>query len=204
MTLSVKTKPRRGITEKIKQISLKEWFLLSWCALILNIGGSLIRSGTVGAIGLLGFSIWVLLALFAVYIGDHPTRRIALLQKTLDKYGFIPVVWLLSFLILFLDKLALPTFAQTANNGGINGFFFNNIKQKATDFLNTNANASGAVPILNFGFAVLQILMLLYIAWSIAKVIQAAREDEDWKQAAKTPLIVLFAVTAGDFAVQLI
>ncbi|ACK73743.1 hypothetical protein PCC7424_5465 (plasmid) [Gloeothece citriformis PCC 7424] len=203
MTIStIATSRTTRITEKLKDISLKQWFFLSWCSLILNIGGALVRTGSIGAVGLLGFSIWVLLALFAVYIGDHPTRRIAKLQKVLHKYGFFPFAWLLTFVVLFFDKLALPTMAQTT--GGNNGFFFNNIKTKAEAFLNTNTNASGAVPIMNFGFAVLQVLMLLYIGWSIVKVVQAVREDEDWKAAAKAPLIVLFACTAGDFAVSLV
>ncbi|WP_013325599.1 hypothetical protein [Gloeothece verrucosa] len=197
MTISTTTSRTRGIPEKIKDVSLKQWFFLSWCSLILNIGGSLIRSGSISAVGLLGFSMWVLLALFAVYIGDHPTRRIALLQRVLHKYKFFPLVWLLTFGVLFFDKLALPSAAA-------DGFFFANIKKKATEFLNTNSNASSATPILNFGFAVLQVIMLIYIGWSIVKVIQAAREDEDWKAAAKTPLIVLFACTAGDFAVGLV
>ena len=36
------------------------------------------------------------------------------------------------------------------------------------------------------------------------KVIQAARQDEDWQNLARTPMIILIAITMGDILASLI
>jgi hypothetical protein len=36
------------------------------------------------------------------------------------------------------------------------------------------------------------------------KVVQAARQDEDWQNLARTPLIILIAITMGDLLSQFI
>jgi hypothetical protein len=52
-----------------------------------------------------------------------------------------------------------------------------------------------AIPLV---FNVLRGLFLLYLAISIVQVVQAGRNDEDWKTLARTPLIILIAVVLGD------
>ncbi|HEY9692710.1 MAG TPA: hypothetical protein V6D15_10915 [Oculatellaceae cyanobacterium] len=41
-------------------------------------------------------------------------------------------------------------------------------------------------------------LFVLYLAVSLARVISSARNDEDWQNLARTPLIILITVTMGD------
>lgn len=62
-------------------------------------------------------------------------------------------------------------------------------------------DASTVIPLI---FNVLRGLFLLYLGIALVKVINAAREDEDWKQLARTPLIILIAVTMGDVLAGLI
>jgi len=66
---------------------------------------------------------------------------------------------------------------------------------------NFGANAGDAIPLV---FNVLRGLFLLYVAISLVKVINAARQDEDWATIARTPLIIIIAVTAGDILTTLI
>lgn len=47
-------------------------------------------------------------------------------------------------------------------------------------------------------FNVLRGLFLLYLGISIVKVIQAQRQDDDWQNMARTPLIIFIAMTLGD------
>jgi hypothetical protein len=92
-------------------------------------------------------------------------------------------------LLLILTTFAYPAHAQ----------FFGG----AEDWMQTNfgANAGDAIPLV---FNVLRGLFLLYVAISLVKVINAARQDEDWATIARTPLIIIIAVTAGDILTTLI
>ncbi|OKH14696.1 hypothetical protein FACHB389_35865, partial [Nostoc calcicola FACHB-389] len=47
-------------------------------------------------------------------------------------------------------------------------------------------------------FNILRALFLLYIAISLVGVINAVRKDEDWQSIARTPLLVVVAVTIAD------
>jgi len=63
------------------------------------------------------------------------------------------------------------------------------------------AGAGEAIPLV---FNVLRGLFLIYLGISLVKVIQAARQDEDWQNLARTPMIILIAVTIGDILANLI
>ncbi len=47
-------------------------------------------------------------------------------------------------------------------------------------------------------FNVLRGVFVLYLAINLVKVVQAARDGEDWQTLARTPLIILVTVTMGD------
>ena len=66
---------------------------------------------------------------------------------------------------------------------------------------NFGANAGEAIPLV---FNVLRGLFLLYVGVALVRVINAARQDEDWQTIARTPLIIIIAVTAGDILTTLI
>ena len=75
--------------------------------------------------------------------------------------------------------------------------------KKAEDFfqynltqdLEGNGNTQAAVSLI---FNVLRAIYLLYIAVSLIGVINAVRKDEDWQTVARTPLLVVVAVTIAD------
>ena len=63
---------------------------------------------------------------------------------------------------------------------------------------------AGADEAIVLSFNVLRGLFILYLGISLVKVIQAARNDEDWQNLARTPMIILIAVTVGDILTNLI
>ena len=65
----------------------------------------------------------------------------------------------------------------------------------------TFGEAGDAIPLV---FNVLRGLFLLYVGISLVRVINSARNDEDWQTIARTPLIIIIAVTAGDILTTLI
>ena len=90
---------------------------------------------------------------------------------------------------LLVTVLAHPAQAQ----------FFGN----AETWMQTNLgnNTGDAIPLV---FNVLRGLFLLYVGISLVRVINSARQDEDWQTIARTPLIIIIAVTAGDILTTLI
>ena len=89
---------------------------------------------------------------------------------------------------LFLNILSTPAKAQ----------FFQNAETWMTSQF---TGAGEAIPLV---FNVLRGLFLLYLGISLVKVIQASRQDEDWQNLARTPMIILIAVTIGDILANLI
>ena len=73
----------------------------------------------------------------------------------------------------------------------------------AESWMQTNfgADTGDAIPLV---FNVLRGLFLLYVGISLVRVINSARQDEDWQTIARTPLIIIIAVTAGDILTTLI
>ncbi|MDF5730189.1 MAG: hypothetical protein PUP92_19770 [Rhizonema sp. PD38] len=104
------------------------------------------------------------------------------------RYKFATVSFTLVGALFLLDALATPASAQ----------FF----QGAQTWMTGQFTAAGqAIPLV---FNVLRGLFLLYLGISLVKVIQAARQDEDWQNLARTPMIILIAMTMGDVLANLI
>lgn len=106
---------------------------------------------------------------------------------------FLQVVAVSVILACFwLDYFADPAQAQ----------FF----KRAEDFFRTNltqgtsntTNAAGTQAAISLIFNVLRALYLLYIAVALIGVINAVRRDDDWQNIARTPLLVVIAVTIAD------
>ena len=53
-------------------------------------------------------------------------------------------------------------------------------------------------------FGVIRAIFLIYIAVSLVRVIQAARNDDDWQQMARAPVIIVMAVILGDVLTELV
>ncbi len=89
--------------------------------------------------------------------------------------------------IFWLDWFANPAAAQFF--GKAENFFKNNL---------TDASQTGATSAVSLVFNVIRALYLLYIAISLVGVVNAVRKDEDWQVVARTPLLVVIAVTVAD------
>ena len=102
------------------------------------------------------------------------------------KVNLAAVVLSLLGTVFFLDLSSAPASAQ----------FF----QGAEDFISgaLAANAPGAADVIALVFNVLRALMLIYLGVSLIRVVQSARNDEDWQTLARTPLIILIAVVVAD------
>lgn len=113
-------------------------------------------------------------------------------QLNLPKRWLIVCQILAAALILslfWLDCLAFP--AQAQFFGKAENFF----KTTLTQGSENNGGGQAAVSLI---FNVLRGIFLLYIAISLVGVINAVRKDEDWQSVARTPLLVVVAVTIAD------
>ncbi|NET45877.1 hypothetical protein [Okeania sp. SIO2B3] len=101
-----------------------------------------------------------------------------------------------------LDKLRkiplLPFFfgagVSTSVMAPANAQFFN----AAEEFFTTTFSDSIPTEIITVIFGVLRALILLYLAIALIQIINAARQDQDWQQVARTPLIVAITVGIGE------
>ena len=66
------------------------------------------------------------------------------------------------------------------------------------------AGGAGGTDIYALVFNTLRAIFVLYLAIALVRVIAAARNDEDWQNLARTPLIILVTVTLGDILATLI
>lgn len=74
--------------------------------------------------------------------------------------------------------------------------------QGAEDFFTaTFPDAGEVVPVI---FGVIRALFLIYIAVALVRVIQSARNDDDWQQMARAPVIIVMAVVLGDVLTNLV
>ena len=89
----------------------------------------------------------------------------------------------------WLDYFADPAQAQFFKKA--EDFFQNTLTQGAGTTNNTQAPIS-------LVFNILRAIYLLYIAGSLVSVINAVRKDEEWQSMARTPLLVVIAVTMAD------
>ncbi|NES01785.1 MAG: hypothetical protein F6K22_02455 [Okeania sp. SIO2F4] len=101
-----------------------------------------------------------------------------------------------------LDKLRkiplLPFFmgagVSTSIMAPANAQFFS----AAETFFGDTFGESIPEEIISVIFGVLRALILLYLAIALIQIINAARQDQDWQQVARTPLIVAVTVGIGE------
>ncbi|MGD1874559.1 MAG: hypothetical protein ACFB02_16085 [Mastigocoleus sp.] len=98
-----------------------------------------------------------------------------------------PILTILGTFV-FLDALSMSAQAQ----------FFQNAETWMS------GQFTGANEAITLAFNVLRGLFILYLGISLVRVIQAARNDEDWVNLARTPMIILITVTMGDILANLI
>ena len=115
-------------------------------------------------------------------------RLFTLLKKLSKHYRLSTPIFVISGTFFLLNALSTPAQAQ----------FFQNAETWMTGQF---TGAGEAIPLV---FNVLRGLFLIYLGISLVKVIQASRQDEDWQNLARTPMIILIAVTVGDILANLI
>lgn len=114
-------------------------------------------------------------------------------ERMQRKYGvnIYTVLFCLVGTIFMLDFATAPANAQFMNNAETffkNASYFPNIDTKVIGFI----------------FAVLRGLFLIYLGIGLVRVVQAARNDEDWQTIARTPIIVAITVVVGDILAGLV
>lgn len=70
--------------------------------------------------------------------------------------------------------------------------------------LNASTNNANINTVVALTFNVLRALFVLYVGYSFVQVVKSARESEEWQTQARTPLLIIFSVAAGDFITTLL
>lgn len=114
-------------------------------------------------------------------------------NKWQRKYGvnIFHILFCIVGLVFLLDMAVAPAHAQFMNNAET---FFEN----QTYFPNIDPSVIG------FIFGILRGLFLIYLAISLVRVVQGARNDEDWQILARTPIIIAVTVVIGDILAGLV
>lgn len=103
------------------------------------------------------------------------------------------------FMFLALG-VTVAAFALLGHTEPASAQFFNQTETWMKGTLGKGASGSGGnvTDMIALTFNVLRGLFVIYLGISLVKVIQNARDGEDWQTLAKTPLIILVTVTLGD------
>ncbi|MBW4434332.1 MAG: hypothetical protein KME28_22105 [Pelatocladus maniniholoensis HA4357-MV3] len=153
------------------------------------------------------FAVFILLVLGTVGIIWEQKLSSLLKSRFNNAFGLVktdkslcfkpPSFWLIRARKLLL--IAISTFYMVNRlSAPAKAQFF----QDAETWMNSNFQGTGeAIPLV---FNTLRGLFLLYLGISLVKIIQAARQEEDWQNLARTPMIIVVAVTVGDILTQLI
>jgi hypothetical protein len=163
---------------------------------------TLVLMGTTGAAMIVSMSVHNIL-LGGLMIGSAiaialPKQSQALLtnfEQIQRKYGvnLYAVLFTILTVVCVLDFAAAPADAQ----------FFNNAQTWMTNTFG-NAGNGQTQAVVELFFNVLRGLFLLYVGISLVRIVQAARNDEDWQTLARTPLIIVLSVFVGDLVTGLI
>ena len=182
---------KRGLSDFIDNLSTDLLLGLTSGTLVLSL-----FNGTGNSREVLTVSLWGFIVILYLVFQKNSNRRLSSIQNWIAKYGLMPALSILLAGIYLFDKLILPSQA----------LFFNNVRTKISGmFAASNyTGAAGATQAINIGTYALEALMVGYILFGVVKAVQAGRDDEDWKQPLKLPLLVLFACAAGDQAITIL
>lgn len=116
--------------------------------------------------------------------------NLELLQRKY-RINIYTVLFCLVGVVFLLDMSVAPANAQFMNNA-------------ETFFKNTEYFPNVDAQIIGFIFGVLRGLFLIYLAVSLIRVVQGARNDDDWQILARTPIIIAVTVVIGDLLAGLV
>lgn len=163
---------------------------------------TLVLMGIVGALMVVEMSVHgILLGAFicmaAIMVGFPKQTQYILtnFNQVQSKYGFSP--YLIGFLVLSIvctvDFASAPADAQ----------FLNNAQTWMTSAFGGSSNSQVAT-MITLIFNVLRALFVIYVGISLVRIVQAARNDEDWQSMARTPIIIVMAVFIADVITGLV
>ncbi len=182
---------KRGLSGFIDNLSTDLLLGLTSGTLVLSL-----FNGNANSREVLTVSLWGFIIILYLVFHKNSNRQLSTVQNWIAKYGLMPALSTLLAVVYLFDRLILPSQA----------LFFNNVRTKISGMFTGSgyAGAKGATQAINIGTYALEALMVGYIVYGVVKAIQAGRDDEDWKQPLKLPLLVLFACAAGDQAITLL
>lgn len=125
------------------------------------------------------------------------------LEQFIQREGVMPVIGLAVIVGLCLTFLLNPEpanaqFFLQAENSLINAV------AQFTGGETAAGGAAGITAIIRLVMFALRLLLVVYLGVSLVKVVGAARENEDWKDMIKSPILILFCLIIGDQVSQLI
>jgi hypothetical protein len=145
----------------------------------------------------IGFSLaaWLTLAAIPIVLPQASLQLYCRAEVAWNRSGFGRTI---SFgTVLSIVGVSLLTFTlATAQPEAAHAQFF----KKAEEYVKSKlaASAPGADKAVELIFIVLRGLFLIYLGIAIVRIVQASRNDQDWQDLARTPLIILIAVVLGD------
>ncbi|BAY13344.1 hypothetical protein [Calothrix sp. NIES-2098] len=174
----------RKITSKLTEIrKLCDFILIEALPLVLAIAVLISIISLKSPVLLFCLLMGSLITIITYKIG----RQFNLPKQKLISVQILVAIAMLS--IFWLDYFVAPAQAQFFKKA--EDFFQNTLTQGS----NNGGNTQLAVGLV---FNVLRALYLLYIAVALIGVVNAVRKDEDWQSIARTPLLVVVAVTIAD------
>ncbi len=163
---------------------------------------TLVLMGTTGAAMIVSMSVHNILlgglmiaTAIAIALPKQSQALLTNFEQIQRKYGvnLYAVLFTILTVVCVLDFAAAPADAQ----------FFNNAQTWMTNTFG-NAGNGQTQAVVELFFNVLRGLFLLYVGISLVRIVQAARNDEDWQTLARTPLIIVLSVFVGDLVTGLI
>jgi len=115
------------------------------------------------------------------------------------RYQFSPVVSLsltagLTTGLVLLSGSFSPAQAQ----------FLQSAEQAATELTSGLGGGTDISPVITFIFGALRLLLIVYMAVALIQIVNSARQGEEWKDLARTPLLIVLVVIIGDFIANIV
>ncbi|WP_414530228.1 hypothetical protein [Nodularia chucula] len=139
---------------------------------------------------------FMILAAIIIALPKESQALLTNFEKLQRKYGvnLYGILFAILTVVCFLDFATAPANAQ----------FFNNAQTWMNDSFGAAAGNDQTTEVIDLFFNVLRGLFLLYVGVALVQIVQAARNDEDWKTLARTPLIIVLSVFVGDIITGLL
>ena len=172
---------------KIDQVPLEFWMVISLIGIIFNL------CLQVDTLSILGLSS-LFLATGKAFLQSSQICRGKKWAQMLNKYGIIPVVFVITLVILWLDSSLTPAHA----------LFFDGGEKWIRDTFNPAPKDADITRALDLIVGAIRGIFILYISFKGVQTLNANQKDEDWKEIAKEPIQVTTVVVVTNALVNLV